>query len=253
VNLLGSPATPVLVTGGASGIGRACALALAEVDRPLALWDIDGDGAARTAIECNERSGVDASSAVVDVRDRGAIDAAAAELPEVGGLVHAAGIVRVADDDVIDTDTWDEVLTVNLRAHADIVRALLPSLRRAPGAAIVAIASIEALIGHGHIPSYTASKHGLLGLTRALAHRLSPEGIRANAVCPGYVDTPMLGAAAADPAVRERMAANVPMGRLARPEEIATVVRFLLSDQAAYVQGAAIVVDGGMTAAGGQT
>src|SRR5207249_1108368 len=143
---LGSPNSPVVVTGGASGIGRASTLAVAEVGRPVAVWDVDEAGAAKTAAECVERFDVATFATQVDVRDRGAIEAAAAAtvatLGPVGGLVHAAGIVRVALDDVVDSDTWDDVLTVNLRAHADIVRALLPSLRAAgPGSAIVGIAS----------------------------------------------------------------------------------------------------------------
>jgi NAD(P)-dependent dehydrogenase (short-subunit alcohol dehydrogenase family) len=121
-----------------------------------------------------------------------------------------------------------------------------------PGSAVVGIASIEGLIGHGAIPSYTASKHGLIGLTRAFAHRLGAEGIRANAVCPGYIDTPMLAVAIATPESRAALEHKAPLGRLGRPEDVARVVRFLLSDEAAFMNGAAVVVDGGMTATGGQ-
>lgn len=254
--LLGSPATGVVVTGGASGIGRACALALAGAGRPVAVWDVEDVGAASTAGEC-AALGVASHAEHVDVRERDQIVAAVAPslaaLGSVGALVHAAGMVRPALDDVIDVDTWDFVLDVNLRAHGLIVSALLPALREAnPGSAVVGIASIEGLIGHGGIPSYVASKHGLIGLTRSLAHRLGPEGIRANAVCPGYIETPMLSPAIEAPGARERLERTVPLGRLAQPEEVARVVRFLLSDEASYVTGAAIVVDGGVTAVGGQ-
>jgi len=253
---LGSPATGVVVTGGGSGIGRACCLALAEVGRPVAAWDVDGPGAAETARRCVER-GATATSAGVDVTDeRAAREAAAttaATLGSIGGLVHAAGIVRPALDDVVDLDTWDDVLAVNLRAEAMLVSVLLPSLRDAgAGAAIVGISSIEGLIGHGFIPSYVASKHALIGLTRSLAHRLGPDRIRANAVCPGYVETPMLAPTIATPEARASFERKVPLGRLARADDVARVVRFLLSDEAAYVNGAVIVVDGGVTAVGGQ-
>lgn len=253
---LGTPSTGVVVTGGGSGIGRAICLALADEGRPVSPWDIDGGAAARTAAECSDRR-VAAHAAEIDVRDRVAIAEAAVStavvLGTIGGLVHAAGIVRPVLTDVIDTDTWDDVLAVNLRAEADLVQALLPAMRAAmPGSAIVGIASIEAIIGHGAIPSYCASKAGLLGLTRALAHRLGPEGIRVNAVCPGFVDTPMLAPAIFDPAARRRMEEAVPLRRLAAPDDIAHVVRFLLSDEAGYVHGATIVVDGGVTAVGGQ-
>lgn len=253
---LGEPGTGVVVTGGASGIGRACCLALASVGRPVAAWDLDADGAASTASACAER-GVRALGSGVDVTDPGAVAAAleltAAALGSIGGLVHAAGTVRPAIDDVVDLDTWDLVLGVNLRAEAVLVSALLPALRAAnPGSAIVGISSIEGLIGNGFIPSYVASKHGLIGLTRSLAHRLGPDGIRANAVCPGYVDTPMLAPTIATPEARGSFERTVPLGRLGEPDDIARVVRFLLSEEAAYVNGAAIVVDGGVTAVGGQ-
>jgi NAD(P)-dependent dehydrogenase (short-subunit alcohol dehydrogenase family) len=154
---------------------------------------------------------------------------------------------------VIDVDSWDRVLATHLRAYAFVVRAVLPELRRAgPGAAIVGISSIEGLVGHGAIPSYTAAKHGMIGLTRSLAHRLGPEGVRVNAVCPGYIETPMLAPAIGDTAARASLEAHVPLGRLGAPGDVAAVVRFLLSDESRYVHGAAVVVDGGVTATGGQ-
>jgi NAD(P)-dependent dehydrogenase (short-subunit alcohol dehydrogenase family) len=253
---LGSPGTGVVVTGGASGIGKACALALASVGRPVAVWDVDAEGAASTATEC-DALGVASHVAHVDVREpsaiRDAVEPTRAALGTVGGLVHAAGMVRPALDDVIDADTWNFVLDVNLRAHGLIVSALLPALRAAnPGSAVVGISSIEGLIGHGGIPSYVASKHGLIGLTRSLAHRLGLEGIRANAVCPGYISTPMLEPAIPSPEARAQLESSVPLGRLGAADEIGRVVRFLCSDEASYVTGAAIVVDGGVTAVGGQ-
>jgi NAD(P)-dependent dehydrogenase (short-subunit alcohol dehydrogenase family) len=193
----------------------------------------------------------------LDVTDDAALAAAArssvAALGSVGALVHAAGIVAPAIDDVVDTTTWDAVLATHLRAYAFVVSAVLPNLRRdGPGSAIVGISSIEGLIGHGAIPSYTAAKHGIIGLTRALAHRLGPVGIRVNAVCPGYIDTPMLSPAIQDADAREHLELTVPLRRLGDPAEIARVVRFLCSDESSYLHGAAVVVDGGVTAAGGQ-
>jgi NAD(P)-dependent dehydrogenase (short-subunit alcohol dehydrogenase family) len=253
---LGQPATGVVVTGGGSGIGRACALALAGVGRPVAAWDVNGDGAAETARLCGEL-GTASTSIEIDVTDadgvRSAVDETAAAIGPIGGLVHAAGIVRPALTDAVDLDTWDDVLAVNLRAEAVVVSALLPALRAAgPGSAIVGISSIEGLIGHGAIPSYVSSKHGLIGLTRSLAHRLGPERIRANAVCPGYIDTPMLAPTITTPEARASFERRVPLGRLGEPGDIARAVRFLLSDEASYVNGAVIVVDGGVTAVGGQ-
>ncbi len=254
--LLGRPTTGVVVTGGGSGIGRACCLALADVGRPVAAWDRNGDGAQETARDCEAR-GASAVGVEVDVTDGDAVaDALAsstAALGAIGGLVHAAGIVAPALEDVIDVETWDAVLGVNVRAEAMLVSALLPTLRAAnPGSAVVGISSIEGLIGHGFIPSYVASKHALIGLTRSLAHRLGPEGIRANVVCPGYIDTPMLAPTIATPEAQASFVRKVPLGRLGEPEDIARAVRFLLSDEASYLNGSVVVVDGGVTAAGGQ-
>jgi NAD(P)-dependent dehydrogenase (short-subunit alcohol dehydrogenase family) len=253
---LGAPRTGVVVTGGASGIGAGVCAALAQVGRPVGVWDRDEAGAERVAEHCRDR-GVAAHAVGINVVDDAAIAAAvdptAAALGSVGGLVHAAGIVRAATDDVIDVKSWDRVLATHLRAYAFVVRALLPSLRQAaPGSAIVAISSIEGLVGHGAIPSYTAAKHGMIGLTRSLAHRLGPEGVRVNAVCPGFIETPMLAPAIGDDEARARLEKRVPLGRLGAPADVAAVVRFLLSEESRYMHGAAVVVDGGVTAVGGQ-
>jgi NAD(P)-dependent dehydrogenase (short-subunit alcohol dehydrogenase family) len=254
---LGRPATGVVVTGGASGIGRAVCRALAEVGRPIAAWDRNGAGAKETADECADRFGVATSSYEVDVGDVSAMDAgvepARSALGNVGGLVHAAGIPMAPADHALDAVGFDTVLQINTRAEATLVRAFLPALRDAqPGSAVVGIASIEGLIGHGAIPAYTASKHAVIGLTRALAHALGNENIRVNAVCPGYIETPMFLPAVSAPGARESYESKIPLGRLGVPEDVARLVRFLLSDEAAYVHGAALVVDGGVTASGGQ-
>jgi len=255
--LLVSPSTPVVVTGGGSGIGRESARALAEAGRPVAAWDLNAGGAAETAAICADL-GVATFSAAVDVRDLDAIRAAVTgtldALGGVGGLVHAAGVPMGFTADDLSTEEFRLVLSVNLEAEAVLVRELLPALRDAnPGSAIVGISSIEGLIGHGNVPAYTASKHALIGLTRSLAARLGPEGIRINAVCPGYIATPMfLPIVEGNPEARASFERKIPLGRLGNPEEIGRLVRFLLSDDASYVHGGAFVADGGVTAVGGQ-
>jgi NAD(P)-dependent dehydrogenase (short-subunit alcohol dehydrogenase family) len=244
-----------VITGGGSGIGAATALTLAAAGRAVAIWDRDGASARRVARRCAEEHRVRAFGMKVDVTKtaslRTAVKRSRTELGPLGGLVHAAGIDGARPITMVDDESWDEVLDVNLRAGAMLVRALHDCLVEAnPGSAVVFIASIEAFVGNPFIPAYCASKAGLLGLTRAVCAQLGPEGIRVNAVCPGAVETPLLAPLLALPGARENLETHTPLGRLAQPEDVASVVRFLLSDAAAYVTGTSVVVDGGMTALG---
>ena len=245
----------MVVTGGASGIGLATALALAEVGRSVAIWDRNGAAARSVARRCTEEFGVRASGLKVDVTVTASLKAAVkrsrAEVGPLGGLVHAAGIGGPMPVTMIDDASWDEVLNVNLRAGATLTRELHASLLEAnPGSAIVYLSSIEAYVGNVFLPAYCASKAGLLGLTRSACASLGPDGIRVNAICPGAVDTPLLAPLLERPGARESLVTRTPLGRLAQPEDIASVARFLLSDEAAYISGTSLVVDGGMTAVG---
>ena len=244
-----------MITGGASGIGLATALALAEVGRAVAIWDLDGTAARKVARRCTDEFGVRASGLKVDVTHTSTLKAAVkksrAELGTIGGLVHAAGIGGAVPVTAIDDDSWDQVLDVNLRAAATLTKELHASLVEAnPGSAIVYLSSIEAFVGNVFLPAYCASKAGLLGLTRSASALLGPDGIRVNAVCPGAVDTPLLAPLLEMPGARDDLISHTPLGRLAQPEDIASVVRFLLSDEAGYITGASLTVDGGMTAVG---
>ena len=249
---LGSPGTGVLITGGASGIGRETALALAEVGRPVAIWDVDGAGAEETATMCHERFGVVSDWTVIDVADSPAVAVevprTAAALGSLGGFVHAAGVSGPMSVDFIDDATWDRTLDVNLRAAAMICKALLgPFGEAGPGSSVVLISSIEGLFGSIMLTAYCASKAGVLGVMRSIAHRYAMEGFRINAVCPGAVDTPMLSPAFDIPGYRQQIEERTPLGRIATPDEIARPVRFLLSDEASFVTGTHLTVDGGMT------
>jgi NAD(P)-dependent dehydrogenase (short-subunit alcohol dehydrogenase family) len=251
--MIDSPTTGVVVTGGASGIGAACAEALAEIGRPVALWDLQGSAAQQHAAELGARFGVPALGLGVDVTDAGALATAAAAtrdaLPSIGGVVHAAGVVSIEALGSLDASAWSKVIDVNLAAFAFVVQDLLVDLRSAgAGSAVVGISSIEGIVGHGAIPAYCASKSGMLGLVRSFAHQLGPDGIRVNAICPGYIDTPMLAGTLVIDGMREQMAGQSLLGRIGDPADIARAARFLLSDDAAFVTGTHLVVDGGVTA-----
>jgi NAD(P)-dependent dehydrogenase (short-subunit alcohol dehydrogenase family) len=245
-----SPQTPVIITGACSGIGRACAEALAEAGRPLALWDLDREAAAALAATLAQHYGVGTVGVAVDVADLDAIARGVVESREalgtLGALVHSAGVSGVGPLPQLAADTWQRVLDINLRAEAFILQAILEDLKASPGAAVVGIASINATLGHRMNPSYSASKGGLLALNRALADELADSGIRINSVSPGQIATPMLLQGLEQvPGQREAFERHILLGRLGEPREVATAVRFLLSDDASYITATELVVDGG--------
>lgn len=245
---LASPASGVIVTGGASGIGLASARALAAVGRPVALWDINAAKAAAEAQAIAAEFGVAALGLAVDLRDTSAyaaaIAASRAALGSIGGLVHSAGIVDQGSLDGLTEDVWADGINTHLRPLALLTRDLLGDFKANPGSAVVGIASINATLGNAINPVYSAGKSGMLGLIRSMADRLAGDGVRINAVSPGMIMTPMTQPAVdlLPPGSFER---RILLERLGQPEEIGRAVRFLLSDEASYITAAELVVDGG--------
>ena len=246
----------MLVTGAASGIGQATAVDVVTRGGSVLALDRDAAGLGKTSDRVRDAGGT-LEVALGDVGDDGSVAAAVAQavvaFGRLDGVVTCAGIF--AGDDLqpledVSLDTFMQVLRVNLAGTFLAVKHALPHLRRDEGespSSVVTIASTAALRGHGFGAGYTASKGGVAAFTRLAAVQGGPQGVRANCICPGGVDTPMAGGAWDSPESRARMKKAIPLGGVAQPEEIASVAGFLLSDDARHVTGQVIAVDGGAT------
>ena len=237
-----------LVTGAASGIGRATAMRFAAEGATVGVADIDLEGAERVVGEIRAAGGPGQGSALLfDQADEGSIDRALAAWAPDGLDVACinAGAVILPLTQLADTDPagWDRVHAVNLRGAWLVARAAVPLMRRRGGGAIVFTASISGMRGHPGSGAYAASKAGVLGLSRSLAAEVARDGIRVNCVCPGAVATPMGGTLEE----LEPFARINPLGRVALPEDIAAAITFLASNDARHITGAELVVDGGIS------
>lgn len=237
-----------LVTGGGNGIGAATCRAFAAAGARVAVLDRDSAAAHAVAAEIGGRGG-SAVAHPVDVADRGAFNVVAAAVAEAYGridiLVNGAGTTVRRMIPEMGTEDWDRVIAVNLTGAFNGIQAVLPHMRKS-GGAIVNIASIAGQrISFGGTANYTASKAGLLGLTRHAAYELAPDRIRVNAVCPGPTATGFGGAIPSDE-TRAARAQKIPLGRMCEPEDIADPILFLASDAARMITGVALTVDGGV-------
>jgi 2-keto-3-deoxy-L-fuconate dehydrogenase len=241
-----------MVTGAGSGIGRSTARLLAERGYAVVCADLDHPAAAETAAVLD-----DAIAVHLDVRDAASVTRAVNEIARTRGpvdlLVNNAGIgsTQVLAD--TEPGTWDLVFDVNVGGVYRCCRAILPSMLERSRGVIVNVASVAGLVGLRSRAAYCASKGAVISLTRAMAIDHVGDGIRVNCVCPGTVDSPWVARLldeAPDPVrAREQLTARQPMGRLGRPDEVAAAIAYLASDEAAFVTGTALVIDGGLTAA----
>lgn len=241
----------VLVTGAGSGIGRATALRLAAEGASLACADLMAERALETA-KLIEAAGGAALALAADVTDERAcarmVEETLARFERLTTLVNSAGVRGERPDAAPPPPEWRRVLDANLTGTYLASRAALPALSASGAGAITNLASIYGLVGGSISPAYAASKGGVVTLTRQMALQWAPM-VRVNCVCPGVIETPMTAPLLANPAWRDAMLAKHPLGRFGRPEEVAAAILYLSSDEAAYVTGVALPVDGGYTAA----
>ncbi len=247
-----------IVTGAGRGIGRATALELARLGADIVVAELDKAGAERTAAEVREleRRAVVAPTDVTRRADLAAMAARArAELGRIDVLVNNAGIYRAAAPLDVTEEHWDAIMTLNAKAVFFACQAVLPTMIAQKRGSIVSLASMAGKIGNRNNLPYNASKAAVISITKSLALAHARDGVRVNCVCPGFVETDMWTVVAREQGAlmgltpeeftRQR-AAQVPLGRMERPEDVASVIGFLASSKSGYMTGQALSVDGGL-------
>ena len=239
------------VTGGGSGMGRETARLLAEAGARVTVCDRDGD-AARETVKIVEEAGGTARVEEADVSDSGAVNRAVAAAADAFGpidaLVNIAGIYRIAAVEDIADEDWARMFAVHVNGTFYTCRAVLPGMIAARSGAIVNMSSLHAVRGQANAAHYAAAKGAIIGLTKSIAREKGPLGIRANAVAPGPIDTPLWrGAVPPDEidAIMAKRSEIIPMGRLGAPAEVAQTIVHLLSPAASYITGQVVTIDGG--------
>jgi NAD(P)-dependent dehydrogenase (short-subunit alcohol dehydrogenase family) len=236
-----------LVTGAGSGIGRAAALRFAAEGALVVCADIAADRAKDTAAAAGDK----AIPVAMDVTDPGACDAVVEDVVRRFGrlttVVNSAGVRPARFDRAPAPDEWTRVMHVNLTGSYLVSRAAAPALAASGQGSITNLASIYGLVGGSLSPAYAASKGGVVNLTRQMAVQWAPT-VRVNCICPGVIETPMTRALLEDPAWRDAILTKYPLGRFGQPEEVASAILYLASDEAAFVTGVALPIDGGYTA-----
>lgn len=241
----------VLVTGGASGIGRACVEALTAAGAAVAVADVDGAGA-ETVAAAARAAGGRAHALGFDVRDYDATERAVSEaereLGPIDGLIAAAGIARAMPAARMRPEHWESIIGVNLTGLFYTVQVVGSRMVERGNGSIVTFGSTSSIGGQAGRAAYCASKAGVVGLTRDLAIEWGSYGVRINAIGPSVTDTPMVRNGIPEKFLADVMEDRTPLGRLGKPEEMANVCLFLLSDLSSYITGSLIMVDGGVSA-----
>lgn len=236
----------ILVTGASRGIGRATALALAEAGFDLALHYRSSEAAARETLNLVQKLGRQARLLSFDTADRAAADAALTQdIAAHGayyGVVCNAGVTRDGAFPALSGEDWDAVLRTNLDGFYNVLKPLImPMIRAKQGGRIVAVTSVSGLVGNRGQVNYSASKAGIIGAVKALALELASRRITVNAVAPGLIQTDMIKDLPLEEALK-----GIPAGRVGEPGEVASLIAYLCSDQAAYITRQVIAVNGGM-------
>lgn len=242
-----------VVTGGAAGIGQACARKLCESGARVAILDRDAK-AGEKSVATLETSGYTANffpcDVAIEAEVKAAIGAAVARFGGLHILVSNAGIQTNGDVVSTTTETWDETMNVHVKGCFYATKYAIPAMVKSGGGAIVIVSSVQSFTAVNNSVAYVAAKHALLGIARAIALDFASQNIRANCVCPGAIDTPMLRATADRTGTPEEMLASIgrmhALGRIGRPEEVANAVAFLASDDSSFITGTSLIVDGGL-------
>ncbi len=247
---LGLSGKRVVITGAGGGIGGAIAESFAAQGAQPYLLDRSQDEADRLAARISRDYGLRATGIICDLADQAAVEAAAAQVEAEGGadiLVNCAAILRAGGLDRLSLADWQAMLTVNLTGYLAASQAFGRAMLARGSGALVHIASIAASQPQPMSGAYSVSKAATVMMSRQLAQEWGPRGVRSNCVSPGLVQTPMSAAFYADPEVKQKREAMVPLRRIAGPQDMADVAPYLASDRAAYVTGQGIVVDGGLS------
>jgi 3-oxoacyl-[acyl-carrier protein] reductase len=236
-----------IITGGSQGIGKATAKRFTQEGAAVVIADVNEDAGTELA-EALSADGAEASFIAVDVTDsdevQAMVDHAAERFGGVDILVNNAGITRDATLKKMSEDAFDQVVAVNLKGVFNCTKAVLPVMTEAGGGRVLNAASVVGLYGNFGQTNYVATKSGVIGMTKTWARELGRKGITVNAVAPGFIETPMVDTVPQK--VLDQLTGRTPLGRLGTPEDIASAYLFLASDDAAFITGAVLSVDGGL-------